>query len=288
MPPQTTRRWSGRRWQIAREVAIVGLGVFLYFYVRGQMHAMTTVAVAHSLRIIELEQELGLFHEPAMQRRIMDHGWMVTLQNWIYIFGHWPVVIGTLIWLVWRHPDYFGRWRNAMIISGLIGIAIFAAYPVAPPRLVSGYGFFDSVTARSNAYRVLQPPSLTNPYAAVPSLHFGWNLLMGIAWVRLSHHWAGKVFGILMPPLMFLAIILTANHFIFDGIAGGILALFGLVVAFLLHREPPSPQRAGAPCPPGDRPRSVPDLHHAPNRAPDIPDRRPAQETHGTAAPPSA
>jgi hypothetical protein len=249
---------------------------------------MTAVAVAHSIRIIELEQALGLFHEPDMQRRIMDHGWMITLQNWIYIFGHWPVVIGTLIWLVWRHPDAFGRWRNAMIISGMIGVAIFALYPVAPPRLVPGYGFFDSVTARSHAYRVLQPPSLTNPYAAVPSLHFGWNLLMGIAWVRLSNHWAGKVFGLLMPPLMFLAIVLTANHFIFDGIAGGVLALFGLLVAFLLHRECPEPERAGAPCPPGDRPRSAPDSHQAPTRAHDFPDRRPAQETHGTASPPSA
>ncbi len=288
MPPQTTRRWSGRRWQIAREVALVGTGVFLYFFVRGLMDAKANVAIEHALRIIELEQALGLFREPAMQRRIMDHDWMITLQNWIYIFGHWPVVVGTLIWLVWRHPDHYGRWRNAMLISGLIGIAVFALYPVAPPRLMPGYGFFDSVTARSNAYRVLQPPSLTNPYAAVPSLHFGWNLLMGIAWVRLSHHWAGKVFGVLMPPLMFLAIILTANHFIVDGIAGGTVALFGLAVAFLLHRKRPAPGRAGAPCVPGDHPRPVPGLPQPPSRAPDIPDHRPAQETHGTAAPPSA
>jgi len=251
-------------------VGIVAFGIFFYFFVRGLVDARATTALTNSLRIIDLEQALGLYHEPALQERFMRTDWMVTLQNWIYIFGHWPVVIGTLVWLVWRHPGEYRRFRNAMVISGLIGIVIFAAFPVAPPRLVPNHGFWDSVTARSDAYRVLQPPALTNPYAAVPSLHFGWNLLMGMAWFRNAESRLGKLFGVIMPPLMFMAIVLTANHFIFDGIAGASLALFALFVASLLHRH------------------SVEPIRRAPVRPREHMEPRPAKESHGTASPPPA
>jgi len=227
-----------------REAAIIAVAVFLYFYVRGLVDAKADIAVANAHRIIDLERALGIFHEAPLQDRLMSHAWVVTLMNSIYIYGHWPVVIGTLIRLVLKHPAHYGRFRNAMLISGAIGLMIFAAFPVAPPRFLPGFGFWDSVTAETYAYRVLQPPALTNPYAAMPSLHFGWNLLMGIAWIQLADHPAARIFGWLMPPLMFVAIVLTANHFILDGIAGGVLATLGLVTATLLHQQRPTPGTA--------------------------------------------
>jgi hypothetical protein len=78
---------------------------------------------------------------------------------------------------------------------------------------------------------VLQPPSLTNQYAAMPSLHVGWNLLVGIAVVRHASWWAGKGFGMLMPAAMVAAVVLTANHYLLDAVAGGALALIGLAIA---------------------------------------------------------
>jgi hypothetical protein len=115
-----------------------------------------------------------------------------------------------------------------MLISGAIGLVIFVYVPVAPPRFMTQYGFIDTVTERTNAYRVLQPPAFTNQYAAMPSLHFGWNLLMGIAWASLSGNRWTRLFGWLMPPLMFAAIVLTANHYLLDGVAGGALAMLGV------------------------------------------------------------
>jgi hypothetical protein len=234
---KTARLTKERGWQIAREAGIIAIAVFLYFYVRGLVDARRNVAIAHSHDIVDIEKALGIFHEPALQGAFTGHEWVVEIINSVYIYGHWPIVVGTLVWLVWKHPVEYSRYRNALLISGGIGLIIFATFPVAPPRFLPEYGFWDSVTAESNAYRVLQPPALTNPYAAMPSLHFGWNLLMGIAWARLARLPAGRIFGWVMPPLMFAAIVLTANHYILDGLAGGSLATLGLVVSSRLYHR---------------------------------------------------
>jgi hypothetical protein len=81
------------------------------------------------------------------------------------------------------------------------------------------------------------PPAFVNQYAAVPSLHFGWNLLMGIAVAGLGGHWIIRLFGWLMPLLMLAAIVLTANHYLFDGLTGGALALLGLFTAIHFSRR---------------------------------------------------
>jgi hypothetical protein len=98
-------------------------------------------------------------------------------------------------------------------------------------------GFEDTVTLRSHSYRVLQPSALTNPYAAMPSLHFGWNLLVGIAIARHARLALIRLLGVVMPALMLAAIVLTANHYILDGLAGGSLAVGSLLVAERLPRD---------------------------------------------------
>jgi glycerophosphoryl diester phosphodiesterase len=113
---------------------------------------------------------------------------------------------------------------------------IFAVFPVAPPRLMPGYDFIDTVTLRSNSYRVLQPSALANPYAAMPSLHFGWDLLMGIALVREASRPAVRALGFVLPVGMFLAVVLTANHYILDAVVGGSLVLISLYIVILLSR----------------------------------------------------
>ena len=235
---------SWRRLPVAltflREALIIVMAVFLYFAVRGLVHTRVFAAHEHARAIVDLERRLGIFVEPDLQRLIMPHDWLVALANWVYIYGHWPVVALTLVWLNLRHGAAYPRFRNALLISGALGLIIFATYPVAPPRFLPDLGFWDSVTARSESYRVLQPPSLVNKYAAMPSLHLGWNLLMGIAWVSYATTRAGKLFGWLMPVAMLLAIVVTANHYFLDGLAGGALALVGLGIAtaFAARRSP--------------------------------------------------
>src|SRR4029079_5519963 len=124
-----------------------------------------------------------------------------------------------MVWLISRHRDAFLRLRDAMIVSGVLGILVFAAYPVSPPRL-AGLGRIDTVTEHSTAYRVLQPPALVNQYAAMPSLHVGWDLLVEIAIATTAASMAMRIIGHVLPVLMGLAVIVTANHYVLDVVAG--------------------------------------------------------------------
>lgn len=216
---------------VARQTTIVAVATLLYFLVRGFIANHTSRAFAHAGDVVDFERSVGLFHEPALQRWALDTGWVGAIVNKIYIFGHWPVIIATLIWLLARHRRELVVYRNAMLISGGIGLIIFTLYPVAPPRFLHELGFVDTVTLHTHAYRVLQPPQFTNEYAAMPSLHVGWNLLMGVALIRHARLVLLRAFGVVMPLLMYAATVLTANHLLIDGVAGSALALFGLCLA---------------------------------------------------------
>ena len=157
--------------------------------------------------------------------------------NDIYIYGHWPVIVTTMTWLAIRHPAHFLRLRDGMALSGLVGMLVYATYPVAPPRLVDGLGLVDTVTQRSEAYRVLQPPALVNQYAAMPSLHAGWDLLVGIAIVTAASSVLLRLVGAVMPALMAVATVATGNHFVLDVVAGMSLALAGHAAAVAIDRR---------------------------------------------------
>jgi hypothetical protein len=181
---------------------------------------------------------LGLFIEPSLQAAILDERWLVDVANWVYVWGHWPVIAGVGVWLYRSRSERYRLVRNALLISGAIGLVIFAAFPVAPPRLAD-IGVVDTVAEHSNFYRVLQPPPLTNQYAALPSLHFGWNLLIGIALMRESTHRAGRLVGAALPLAMLAAVVLTANHYLVDTLAGGAIALIGLRLALIIQNRSP-------------------------------------------------
>ncbi|TWD73451.1 PAP2 superfamily protein [Kribbella amoyensis] len=232
-----THRDPARR--ILFEAALIATAVLLYFLVRGLIEERVATAYENAESVVRFEQRTGFFVEPHLQQYVTDHPSLVVFANWMYIYGHWPVVVITLAWLLTRHRTEYRRFRNAMLISGAIGLVIFALFPVAPPRFLPGLGFVDTVTEQSSSYRVLQAPGMTNQYAAVPSLHFGWNLLMGIAWATVATHPLARAFGWIMPPAMFAAIVLTANHYIVDGLLGGSIALFGLWLGTRIDRRNP-------------------------------------------------
>jgi hypothetical protein len=216
--------------RLARELPLVIVLYFVYFLVRGATQGDEAQALQNAASVVDLERALGIFWEPAWQRAIIDRQWMVNVVNWLYIWGHWPVIVAAALWLfIARQREYY-LYRNAFLISGGIGVIIFALFPVAPPRL-AGVDVVDTVTLHSQAYRVLQPPVLVNQYAAVPSLHFGWNLLIGIAIVSYARSPFVRALGVALPPLMLAAIVLTANHFLLDAVAGGALSLAALWAA---------------------------------------------------------
>ena len=158
---------------VAREAGLVAGAILVYFAIRNVTAGSVDSAFANADRVLRLEQAVGVAFESGLQAATLGHHGMTTVANWIYIWGHWPVIIGAGLALFVLRRDRYFLLRNALFISGAIGFLLFALFPVAPPRLL-GLGFVDTITQQSDAYRALQPPGLTNQFAAFPSLHAGW------------------------------------------------------------------------------------------------------------------
>ena len=210
--------------------------MLVYFGVRNLTAGAPDQAFANAERIADLESRLGIDWEHALQASIVGSHLLVMLANWVYIWGHWPVILSTAVVLYhWRRDRYYVL-RNALFISGGIGFLFFAFFPVAPPRLLE-LGLVDTVSSQSHAYRALQPPGLTNQYASLPSLHMGWDLAVGIVLFTTTAHLAVRAFAVLAPLAMAFAVVATANHFVVDVAAGIAVVLVGLAGALLIEKR---------------------------------------------------
>ena len=248
---------ASARHGFLREAGLVAGAMLLYFGIRNLTAGSAETAFANAERLLDLERELGVAWEAAIQGALVGSDALVTLANWVYIWGHWPVILTTAVVLYLRDRERYRLLRNALFVSGAIGFLFFALLPVAPPRLLP-LELVDTVTERSDAYRALQPPGLTNQYAAFPSLHFGWNLAVGVILLLASGRLAVRAFAVVSPVAMALATVATANHFVVDVAAGAVVVLVGLAAAvWIQRREGPAtlPARASrAARPPPDRP----------------------------------
>lgn len=193
-------------------------------------------AFEHAFNIVRFEQEMGIFFEPSLQKSIVDHQWLVTLFNWVYVWGYLPVIIAAGLYLYLRHHNFYTRYRNAFLLSGAVGLTIFATLPVAPPRMFPEFGFVDTVRTDSAVYRVFEGSDLVNEFAAVPSFHFGWILLVGLALIQTNQHIVVRTAGALLPLLMLAAILFTANHYVVDAIIGGAIVLLALAAVRVAER----------------------------------------------------
>ncbi len=221
-------------WKDAAEILLLASALPLYYLVRGQAKERVEEAVHRGVDIVNFEKSLGIFWEPDLQRAILDYDWLVHGLNAFYLYGHLPVIGALALWLYfWHRPQYL-LMRNAFLISGAIGLVIYLSFPVAPPRLLHEHGFFfgleDTVVDQYHKGRPLTPEFFVNQYAAMPSLHFGWNMLVGLSVWLATRNILIRAFAVLMPFAMFTDIILTANHYILDPIAALPVVAAGLAI----------------------------------------------------------
>ena len=234
-----------------REAVLIGLAILAYFGIRNLTAGSPDAAFDNAHRIVDLEERLGIAWEDELQGLVIDYGLLVNAVNWAYIWLHWPVILTAAVLLFLVRRDRYVLLRNALFVSGAIGFLFFALVPVAPPRLLD-LGLQDTVTEHSYAYRALQPPGLTNQFAAFPSLHSGWNLLVGIVlFLAFTSLWV-RAFAVVMPVAMALAVVMTANHFVIDVAAGVVVVLFGLAVALAIERRRPAASTLRRDADPGD------------------------------------
>lgn len=229
-------RLGARRWVlVVREAAFITAAALLYSLVRGLTDDRTLLALANAERVISFERALGIFVEPELQAAVLDSSAVVISANAIYL-AYWPIVIGVLGWLLTSHPARYSFYRTAVLVSGAISLVVFALFPLAPPRFLPDHGFVDTIAVHSAGYREGNASALVNEYAAMPSLHLGWILLASIAVTTLVRRRAVRVAAASLPVLMLAAIVLTANHYLVDGLAGGVVVLSGLAIAIALRR----------------------------------------------------
>jgi hypothetical protein len=215
---------------IVRELSLIALAILTYFGVRNLTAGSPYMAFENADRILGFERRAGIDWEHGIQGVAVGSDLLVDFANWVYIWGHWPVILTTAVVLFLYRRERYYLLRNAFFISGAIGFLFFALLPVAPPRLFDA-GLVDTVTTQSHAYRALQPPGLTNQYAAFPSLHAGWNVLIGVVLFTTTTAILVRVFAVALPVAMTFAVVATANHYVVDVAAGIVVVLLGLIVA---------------------------------------------------------
>jgi hypothetical protein len=239
-----------RRHRAAIEFGMLALLYAVYEAVRGAGDASLSVARDHTSDIVALERTLHVFNERAVQE--WSHGvpYLPALLGAAYMSLHFGATLFALRWVYRERRDAFPLVRTTLIASTALALAGYVLYPAAPPRL-SGLGFSDTVTTHTglNLSSDLLG-SFYNPVAAVPSLHFGYAVIVGGALFTLARRRWVRVLGALYPAFMLFDIVATGNHFWFDATAGGAVVAAGWALARLLVAQSgkkPRLQRAPRP-----------------------------------------
>ncbi|MFJ6906571.1 bifunctional glycosyltransferase 87/phosphatase PAP2 family protein [Streptomyces griseoluteus] len=190
----------------------------------------------HGRLVLDAERFLGIDIEHAVNHAVVRAGWLRGFLDFYYESFHFVVPLTVLAVLYWRRPvDY--RWARASLgFATLLALAGFWLFPLAPPRLMPGLGFIDTV---HGAQDLANPDygamtAITNQYAAMPSLHFGWSLWCGVVIAVVAPRWWMKGLALLHPLLTVTAIVATANHWVLDAVGGALVVGGGFALTYLL------------------------------------------------------
>jgi len=209
-----------------------------YKYGRFLTRGHVTTALHNARGVIDLERSLGVFSEARLQDLVVGSTALVRFLNAYYLVAHVVVTAAAFVWLYVRHPAGYRRFRNVMVVITVVGMSVHLLFPLAPPRMLPRFGFVDTARIFGPASYGAGSPykGFANQFAAMPSLHFGWALV--IAWVAImisSSRWRYLVLA--HPVLTLAAIVLTANHYWLDAVVATFLLAFALVVERLIDRR---------------------------------------------------
>lgn len=213
-----------------------------YELVRGLSAGKTSTAFANGRAVVELEQKLGSFFEPQFQAALLSEGWLIDVSNWFYMNCQFTVTAAAVFYLYLYRNDSYYFVRNMFIVGMGIALVVHALIPVAPPRLLTEYGFVDTVSRFSGVNQDSGAvKALINSYAAVPSMHTAFALYIAVPlFMVVKSVWA-KIFWVLYPLMVLFSIVVTANHFWFDAATGAFVAVCSAASAFALGRIRPHP-----------------------------------------------
>lgn len=235
---------------LVRQIVIFMAIYQAYRLVRGFADdpAGATIAFENARRLIDIEQALNLFVEPQIQAWAETVPGLVDASSWLYINAQTSVTLGALAYVYVKHNASFYFVRNMFAVAFSVALVGYMVYPTAPPRFFPEWGFFDAVSSFVGVEAKDPVNQLFNPYAAVPSMHVCFALMVGIPLSRLVKIKALRIFWRAYPLLVTFVIVSTANHWLADAFLGALTAAFAAYAAYWLGRARPavwtfSPQR---------------------------------------------
>ena len=253
-----------------KELLIVAIFYGIYTMIRNQFGSALVNGVdvplhsfTNAVRVIRIERALGLYHEESIQDFFLPYTWLIETMNTYYGTAHFFVTLGVFILLFKRRPDVFGQWRNTL--AAMTGLAIigFVLFPLMPPRLLdapcpsatggfggaciehelrnyngaTNFGYVDTIAEFGGPWAFNEGPaaSLSNQYAAMPSLHIGWSTWCVFAlWPLAKKRWT-RIALFLYPTTTLFCIVVTGNHFWLDGLGGLVVFIVGYYIGTYLH-----------------------------------------------------
>ena len=228
--------WPAERHSLPAEAGAVLALYGAYETSRGLVAGDASTAIHHAHMIASLERSLHVFGEVHVQTEARTVPGLVGTLGVLYLTLHLAVTGSYLLWLHRRRPAAFPTVRTALLLASGLALAGFLAFPTAPPRLAA-LGIADTISGGDVDLNHGLVSSLYNPFAAVPSMHIGYAVIVGTSLIRHGGRRSLRIVGVLYPALQLLVIVATGNHFFFDAAAGAVVAAVAFPAAAVLSRH---------------------------------------------------
>jgi hypothetical protein len=214
------------------QLSLFVMADILYETVRGISESNPAVAFSNARAIVDFEQSTGLFFEQGLQAWAMGQRVLIDMANFMYVNSHFVMTTGALVWLYLRHNDRFYFVRNMFMVAMGLALVGYVLMPTAPPRFFPELGFVDTIAYYVNVQHDSGLVALFfNPYAAVPSMHVAFALMISVPALLVVRNRVAKVLWGLYPVLVTFVVIVTGNHWFMDAVAGAAVAGTSALVA---------------------------------------------------------
>ncbi|MFG2130546.1 phosphatase PAP2 family protein [Streptomyces sp. NPDC048751] len=261
-PTLLRRLRTPRRPRLWFEILLIAASYWTYSLIRNAVPEQRSEALRNADWIWRMEHHLGIAVEQSVNHAVNSVTWLVVGMNYYYATLHFIITLAVLVWLYRSHPGRYAATRLVLFATTGVALVGYYLYPLAPPRLMTGGHFIDTVMAHQTWGSMASGDlkNMSNQYAAMPSMHIGWSLWCGLTIFALARIPWVRALGLLYPAVTLVVIVATANHFWLDAVGGILCLAFGFALArtwygtlpYALPRRVPSRLRAA---------------HHVPQRA---------------------
>jgi hypothetical protein len=229
-----------RRPGLGREIALLATLFVAYRLGRLAIAGHDDLAIANAWHVWDVERVLHLPDEETLQNWLLQWPDVLKAANWFYVTVHFPVTLAFLAWGWLRRPPEEYRWARRLIITlTAFAMVLHTAMPLAPPRMLSSLGFVDTMAVFGPSAYDGDAATVANQFAAMPSLHVGWALLVAVVVIRTARsRWRWAI--IAHPVLTTLVVVVTANHYWADALVALLLLGFVLLITPRPDGVPPS------------------------------------------------